>query len=192
MNYYYGDLDSSVILGFLILGILLVFIMIPIAVFYVFCNWKLFKKCGKEGWEAIIPFYNQYVLVQLAGLNWWYFLFLIVGAISFNFSFQEFKFSYALGILTIIANFFIFYNLGKKMHKDPATTGILCTLFPYIMIPVMALSSSYKYDKDVEVSPNGPIKTEREDDTNTRFCTGCGRQLRKNAKFCEHCGKEVK
>lgn len=42
---------------------------------------KLFKKAGKPGWAAIIPFYNTYVLVEIAGLNWWYFLIAISGTI---------------------------------------------------------------------------------------------------------------
>ncbi len=29
--------------------------------------WKIFTKAGKEGWPAIIPFYNMYILCKIAG-----------------------------------------------------------------------------------------------------------------------------
>lgn len=191
------DMGYNYIIFFAIIVICLT-ILIPIMAFEIFCNWKLFKKAGREGWEAIIPFYNQYVLVQIAGLNWWYFLLLLfLGSVSISLSFYDSSVGFSMNIVNIIVNFFIFYNLGKKMHKDPITTGLLGGLFSYIMIPVMALSNDYQYDKDVEVSPNGPINSatnmtsEEREEESARFCTGCGRKLRKNAKFCEHCGKEV-
>ena len=39
--------------------------------------WKVFTKAGRSGWEAIIPFYNIYVLCKIAGAGWWLVLFLI-------------------------------------------------------------------------------------------------------------------
>lgn len=56
---------TSLILGGSIFILLLV---IALYVVYVIGLWKLFKKAGKQGWEAIIPFYNTYVLVEISGL----------------------------------------------------------------------------------------------------------------------------
>jgi hypothetical protein len=39
-----------------------------------FCFWKVFTKAGQPGWAAIIPIYNLYVLTQVAGKEWWWFL----------------------------------------------------------------------------------------------------------------------
>lgn len=69
---------TSLLLGGSIFILLLV---IALYVVYVIGLWKLFKKAGKQGWEAIIPFYNTYVLVEISGLNWWYFLIAISGTI---------------------------------------------------------------------------------------------------------------
>ncbi len=34
--------------------------------------WALFKKAGRRGWEAIIPFYSSYVMLKLSGRpGWW-------------------------------------------------------------------------------------------------------------------------
>ena len=136
-------------LGF---GLLLVFlaILIPIIVVYIIGLWKLFKKCGKNGWEAIVPFYNTYVLVEIAGLNWWYFLIAIAGTIFSG-----------LGILGQLAsmavNFFVFYNLAKKFKKEPIPWAIGGTLVSPIIAMIFGYASSFVYDPSVEVSKNGPI-----------------------------------
>jgi hypothetical protein len=33
--------------------------------------WKVFEKAGRQGWEALIPVYNLYVLTQIVGQAWW-------------------------------------------------------------------------------------------------------------------------
>jgi len=38
----------------------------------------LFKKAGKQGWEAIIPFYREYVTAQLVGRPTWWVVLLLV------------------------------------------------------------------------------------------------------------------
>lgn len=40
-----------------------------LAVFGIVCMWKIFKKAGRNGWEAIIPIYNVVVLFQITGIN---------------------------------------------------------------------------------------------------------------------------
>ncbi len=40
--------------------------------------WKLFEKAGRKGWEAAIPLYNYFVIIQLAGRpSWWGFILLL-------------------------------------------------------------------------------------------------------------------
>ena len=67
--------------GLLILTLVLFLIFIAALVVIVIGEVKLFQKAGKPGWAAIVPFYSTYVLVEIAGLNWWYFLIAISGAI---------------------------------------------------------------------------------------------------------------
>ena len=46
--------------------------------------WKIFEKAGIKGWKALIPFYNGYVLItEVAGKQWWYFLFLFIPVANF-------------------------------------------------------------------------------------------------------------
>ena len=154
---------------------------------------KLFQKAGKPGWAAIVPFYSTYVLVEIAGLNWWYFLIAISGTIVSLLGID------GLGAITMIAaravNFFVFYNLGKKFKKDPITYGVLGIFFPGILAAVLGYSKEAKYDSSVVVSPNGPIDDKKGTTTSTsepeRFCLGCGKKLKPGASFCENCGKKV-
>jgi len=41
-------------------------------------SWMVFKKMGHEGWEGIIPLYNQYVLFKELYGNGWKFLLLLI------------------------------------------------------------------------------------------------------------------
>jgi len=40
--------------------------------------WKIFTKAGKAGWASLIPFYNMYVSLKIAGKpGWWLLLFFV-------------------------------------------------------------------------------------------------------------------
>lgn len=180
-------------------SIFVVLILLAFFIVYIVGLYKLFKKAGKQGWEAIVPFYNTYVLIQIAGLNWWYFLisisstiFGLLGIVGFS------SLTY---LLSSAVNFFIFWNIGKKMKQNHVAFAILGTLFCPIMIMIIGLSSSYEFDNSIIVSPNGPIS---DDDTNknnnsttdnndsaNKYCTNCGNKIKPDSKFCENCGKKV-
>lgn len=176
----------------MILGgsIFIMLLVIAIYAIYVVGLWKLFKKAGKQGWEAIIPFYNTYVLVEIAGLNWWYFLIAISGTILGALNIDGLD--YAANIASLAVRFFIFWNIGKKMKQNHVSIAVLGTLFSPIMTMVLGLSNNYQFDSSISVSPNGPFGEEKEGTTNSeKYCLGCGVKLKPDAKFCENCGKKV-
>ncbi len=51
---------------------------LALAVVAIIGMWKMFEKAGEAGWKSIIPFYNSYVLCQIAGRNGWWMLGLLV------------------------------------------------------------------------------------------------------------------
>lgn len=189
---YNSDALNAIIGGSIALILILGLLVIAYLVFYIICLWKLFKKAGKNGWEALIPFYNTYVLVEISGLNWWYFLIAISGTIASVLKIDGL--AWLTNIAGLVVNFFIFYNLAKKMHKEPIGIAIAGTFVSGIMVPILGLSKTYEYDSSVAVSPNGPIG-DNKDSANTespeRFCLGCGKKLKPNSLFCENCGKKV-
>ncbi len=193
--------------------ILLSSIMIEAPIFYLISLWKVFKKAGKKGWEAIVPFYNDWVLVKISGLNWWYFLLMISNIIQTLTSLYFTKgFYFSTGLLgkvsvilhylpNIIATFFCSFNLAKKFHKDIGY-AILLALFPFVVMPILGFPSSCQYDSSVPVSPNGPIKkglkqvnannqAVTSNQTDSKFCTNCGTKVSNSEKFCANCGKKL-
>lgn len=133
----------------------LLLIIIAFVVVYIIALAKLFKKAGEPGWKAIIPFYNTFVLIQIAGLNWWYFLIsiseIIVGFLGIT------GLSTLCSLASCAVNFFIFYNLAKKMHQKPEVFAIGAIFVMPIMTMIFGLSKSFTYDNSVQVSSNGPI-----------------------------------
>ena len=174
---------------------LLIFVLliaIAFAIVYVIALAKLFKKAGVEGWKAIIPFYNIYLLVNIAGLNWWYFLIAISGTICSLLRIRGLN--YACNIASMAVNFFILYNIAKKMKQQPMGFAIAGIFVQPIMIMVLGFSSKYSYDPSIEVSPNGPIgENSANSYTNNtdKYCLGCGCKIIPGSQFCDKCGKKV-
>ena len=148
----------------LILIPLLLF-LIAIIVLQIIGEWKVFKKAGKNGWEAIVPYYNTWTLIEISGCKWWYFL-IIIGSslISYNITLDinessRLSFNMLEGVGTLI-NYFIMYcvnyNIAKKFNKD-YLYAIGLTLLPFIFYPMLGLGKS-EFKKDVKVSPYGVIK----------------------------------
>ncbi len=45
---------------------------LPLIILHVAGLWKLFEKAGRPGWEALIPVYNFFIMIKLAGRpSWW-------------------------------------------------------------------------------------------------------------------------
>ena len=84
-NYGYDGWGAlaAVLGGFLIIFLLIV---IAVVVLMVVAEVKMYKKAGKQGWEAIVPFYSQWVLVEIAGLNWWWFLILLASGLTISYT----------------------------------------------------------------------------------------------------------
>ena len=154
------------------LGVFLAIILIPLLLFLlviivlqIIGQWKVFKKAGKNGWEAIIPYYNTWTLIEISECKWWYFL-IIIGSsfLSFNISFDfnetsRLSFNMLDGIGTLINYFIMFcvnFNIAKKFKKD-FIYAIGLTLLPFVFYPMLGLGKS-EFNKDVKVSPYGVIK----------------------------------
>ena len=57
---------------------LLPLVWLAIVVLAIASLWKVFAKAGQPGWAAIVPIYNGYVLLKVAGRpGWWLLLFFI-------------------------------------------------------------------------------------------------------------------
>ena len=138
-------------LGF---GILLVFLfyLIIYGVFSIIGKWKLYVKTGKEGWRAIIPFYSEWTLIEIAGLKWYWFLIYIL-PFALTFISNGDKLASLAVILNRLALVGICYNLSKKFKKGD-TWFILSIFFGGITIPLLGYMSKDKYYKEEKVEEN--------------------------------------
>ena len=82
MNYsttFFEDADIFAGLGLIFQVFMIVFL--PLLIVYIIGLWKVYKKASKPGWACIIPFYGNWVLFEISGLHWMYFVFLIANDI---------------------------------------------------------------------------------------------------------------
>lgn len=220
-NYDYGYSDYGITNG-LIGGLIIVFLIIIllsfiISVIQLIGLWKIFKKAGKGGWEAIIPFYSQWVLFEISGLNWWWYL-IFMSPVILSFIPLVNIFS---GLASMFALFNCYYNLSKRFNKDTAF-AICLTLFTPICVPILGLSKNNLYNSDIDISNNGifapsnstnnnnyqntnyqqsnhnsGLNEEKQSETvaNTSinqgfsFCGNCGTKLDSSVKYCPNCGR---
>lgn len=147
----YGDFDAiyAVLGGGLIIIALLV---IAILVVGIIANWKMFKKAGKKGWECIVPFYSYWVLIEIAGLNWWWFLVIIADSIVQTFDIEGL--SAIANIASLVASFNCYYNIAKKFNRSTGE-AVCAGIFSYIFILIFGFSKNYVYDQNIPVGCNG-------------------------------------
>lgn len=123
-----------IFLVFIIMLLLLTF-----AAFFITCRWYIFKKAGKNGWEALIPFYGSWIYYEISGYPGWISLLTITTIIPFI------KVSIALGI--IIINILAGLSIAKKFHRNNSF-GILIALLPIIGLPILAFGND-TYDNNL-------------------------------------------
>lgn len=73
-------------------------IIVAVLVTTVIGNWYIFKKAGYQGWEALIPYYNSWILAELSMGKGVYMLFSFVPMVGAAFSiYWSYKICLAFG-----------------------------------------------------------------------------------------------
>lgn len=75
------------ILFYFIFFIMYFILIIGIVVISFLGNWFIFKKAGQEGWKALIPYYNSWVLSEFTMGKGVYMLLMLVPAVNIVYSF---------------------------------------------------------------------------------------------------------
>lgn len=97
--------------------------VLAIAVISIVAMWKIFTKANKPGWAAIVPFYNLYTEFEIAGMNGWMFLLLLIP------------------IVNIIVAIMLYVNLAKAFGKSTGfAIGLIFLNFIFMLI--LAFSSA--------------------------------------------------
>ncbi len=116
---------SAAALGLIVMVFMLFYF--AVVVVSVVSMWRLFTKAGKPGWAAIVPVYNQIVMLQVAGRPvWWVLLMMFVPV-----------FQVWVAIVAAI-------DFAKSYGKSTGF-GVLVALLPFIGLPVLAFSKDANY-----------------------------------------------
>ena len=109
-------------------------ISLVLCVFVLVCMWIVFRKAGKPGWAAIVPFYNLYVLFDITWGSGMRFLLLLIPI-----------YNIILGIQTQV-------RLARAFGKSGGFAAGLVFL-PYIFIPLLAFGKETYQGVPVKTAP---------------------------------------
>ena len=124
MDYIDSQMSSVYYTGFTTPQMFLILILCIISLAAL---WTLYKKGGKNGWEAIVPFYTDFVMCDMAYGNGWIFL---------------------IGLIPVVSIIFDTYTLYRfaKLYKGCGTGMALgCAFIPFIFLPILAWEKGYDY-----------------------------------------------
>lgn len=124
-------------------AVIIIIIALIIGIAQIIASWKLYKKCRRKGWKSIIPFYASWIkIVEIAKLNWWWFLIVLLPSILLS---NAKNMTVIISLVTLFVTFQCNYNIAKKFHKNTGF-AILMTLLPTILYLILAFSKDYIYD----------------------------------------------
>jgi len=104
-------------------GILFTLIVIALVLFVIVSLWRVFEKAGQPGWGVLIPIYNIYLFLLIAGRpTWWIILYLIP-------------------LVNIVVAIIVNIDIAKNFGKD-AAFGLGLALFGIIFYPILAFGSA--------------------------------------------------
>jgi hypothetical protein len=104
-------------------GMLGLFIGLVLAVAVIAGMWMMFEKAGRPGWAAIIPFYNLYVALKVAGMSGWWLI------------------AFFVPFVDIVIALVLYYQLAKAFgHGIGYFFGMW--LLPFIFFPLIGFGAS--------------------------------------------------
>lgn len=92
-------------------------------VFMLAAIWRIYTKAGKPGWASLIPIYNAYVFLQIAGKPGWWLLLMLIPVVNL--------------IVAILALVGLANNFGKG---GGFVVGLI--FLPFIFYPILAFGDA--------------------------------------------------
>jgi len=106
-----------------ILGVVFLLLYVLLIVVVIAGFWKVFVKAGQPGWAAIIPIYNLYILLKVAGRPWWWLILFLIPIVSL--------------IIVIIVSIDVAKSFGKGV-----LFGIGLFLLAFIFYPILGFGDA--------------------------------------------------
>lgn len=60
-----------------------ILVIVALVLFEIIAMWKVFEKAGQPGWGSLIPIYNTYIMLKVAGRPGWWLLLFFVPIVNF-------------------------------------------------------------------------------------------------------------
>ncbi len=188
----------EILMAFAVVFLFVMLFSFVLAIIGIIALYKTFEKAGVEGWKAIIPFYNYYVMTKdVAKIEEFWFFLLLLAIVP------------VIGqLIAAVAMFNIHYSVVRRF-SEASDIRVLGTIF----FPIYVLFSGFgnlKYDNS-EMSRNGFFQdstidnirggsgkytgstnsTSSSSSTSSKFCKNCGNKVNENDKFCQSCGNKL-
>lgn len=90
--------------------------------------WKVLEKAGQPGWACLVPIYNVYCLIKVAGKEWWWLLLFLVP------------------IVNIVVSIVIVVALARNFGKGGGFAAGLIFL-PWIFYPILGFGTAEYQNK---------------------------------------------
>lgn len=84
--------------------------------------WAIFTKAGEPGWAILVPFYNVYVQLKIAGKPGWWLILLF------------------LPLVNLIVIFAMFIGIAHAFGKS-TLYGLGMIFLPFIFVPMLGLGA---------------------------------------------------
>lgn len=109
--------------SFGLLGLFPPLISLAICIVVIIGAWKVFEKGGQPGWGCIIPIYNLYCWVKIAGKEWWWMLL------------------YFIPIVNIVIAIIVLIAVAERFGKGGGfVVGMI--FLPFIFIPILGFGDA--------------------------------------------------
>jgi Ca2+/Na+ antiporter len=121
--------------GAALFGSAFTLIILAVGVICLVGMWKVFTKAGQPGWACIIPIYNIYVLLQIAGRPaWWLVLFFIP-------------------VVSLVAWIIVAIDVAKAFGQSTAWGVVMLVLLSFIGFLMLGFGN-YRY-----IGPGGLMRS---------------------------------
>ena len=214
-NYEYGSAAQGLAAALIVFVIIMAIIGLAVAIMTIIGLWKVFKKSGEDGWKAIIPVYNMYILMKITGVKTYWLLILVIasviGSVLPILSFLTSIVGIYLGVIMAVST-------AKSFGKDTGFAVGLYFLGPIFYLILGCGSATYQGKKPMEdpvtafidknilkkettttteqpvaqpVQTQAPASETTQATSTGRFCSSCGKEITDNSPFCTGCGRKV-
>ena len=184
-----------IVVGFILFLLFIVWFIVCLG------NALLIKKSGRNFFLGFIPIYNDYVLCEISGTSYFWFVLkyglpIILGIMQTYFSIV-FEGLNSLSFFAVIGfNIALAASLSKSFGKGIITTIMLILFAPLAKI-ILALTGEYQGAKGCNdvIFGNKDVNNDVVNTINNHpeyhFCPKCGNAITEYDRFCNKCGREI-